>query len=320
MKASCGKIAILGPGAMGQIMAATLSSIVPKPVLVDYRPDRARRLNRTGIKIVEQDDSQIKTFRVRVAVPEDTGKVSWVILLVKSYHTADTLDALKTISSPGTMILLLQNGIGQEDVVKEVVPEENIALGITAHGAAVEGNVVRHSGIGMTVIGPLDADNPYAFRKCEELAAVMNSAGWETDTVYDIAPYRWKKLIANCAINPLTAITGVCNGELYYDKSLRKIMNQVAIEAFETALAAGIKLDCSAEDMLKFVQDICLKTACNRSSMLQDISAGRMTEIDNINCAVLRIAELYGISVPGNEILSVIIKKMEMMEKNKKKD
>ncbi len=306
------KIAITGPGAMGRLLASHLWQAKQSTVLIDHRPDRAERLDKHGITVVMDGETSPRTFRPTVsAYPEKAGIMDWIIVLVKSYHTADALPALKAMSDGDTMILSLQNGMGQEDILKREIPETRIALGVTAHGAAIYGDSVKHSGKGMTFIGPLKKGDPAGLAKCRKLAELLNSADWKTMAVEDIAPCRWKKLVANCAINALTAITGVKNGELVRDSKLEHVMLMAAREAHDTACAAGVNMDVSQDEILEFVKNICNNTAENRSSMLQDITSGRRTEIDFINMAITDRAAKLGLPVPVNETLSAIIKQME---------
>lgn len=310
------KTAIIGPGAMGQLLASHLYGVCPSLLLIDHNVQRAETFNKKGIKIIRDGEDTPSVFMTEVsACPEEAGIMDWIVIFVKSYKTEEILHTVKAMSGGNTMILSLQNGIGQEEILKREVPAERIVLGITAHGAAIYKDCVKHSGKGMTFIGPLEHENEKTFNLCAEFAEILNKAGWETRAVRDIAPYRWKKLIANCAINALTAITGVKNGELARDEELRHIMLLAAEEAWHTARASGIDVDTSLDETLDFVKDICIRTAENRSSMLQDVTAGRRTEIDYINKTVTVKARENGVNVPVNETLTAIIKKREFKRK-----
>lgn len=317
MSESCEKICIIGAGAMGQLLASDLSVAGISPMLLDYKVERACELTQKGLKI-QRDGGELYTHFVNVTVsPDRYNKMDWIIVFVKSYDTEGVLKSVRAMSDGSTMVLSLQNGLGHEKILKNAVSEQQIVVGITAHGAAVYDGYVRHAGRGITVIGPAYSPNTLILNRCLELASILNKAGWETFVEREIYPYRWRKLIANAAINPLTAVTGVNNGMLATDQNLNSVLRLVVRETLKIASALGVNIEFSEEDAISFVEGICVKTSENRSSMLQDITAGRRTEIEYINGAIIKAARACGIDTPINDTLSALV---TFMEKNKKKE
>jgi 2-dehydropantoate 2-reductase len=181
---------------------------------------------------------------------------------------------------------------------------------VTTEGALREGpGEVRHTGEGTTWIGPFSEELAHpgiAAKLMEKLKDAGISIEWENRIVRRI----WEKVMVNCAINPLTALLRIPNGGLLHSDDARFLMKSIVEEAVSVARAEGIALE--AEDMLKRAEEVCRKTAVNRSSMLQDVERGRLTEIDWINGEVVRRGARAGIETPVNQTLVRLIHLLEM--------
>ena len=126
----------------------------------------------------------------------------------------------------------------------------------------------------------------------------------------------WTKMLANVAINALTAITGLYNGELLELEETKAVMLKAVDEAVAVAKAMGIKL--LVDDPHEFVLGIARATATNKSSMLQDVERGRRTEIDAINGMIVHYGRELGIPTPVNEVLVAAVKGIELRMKKRK--
>jgi 2-dehydropantoate 2-reductase len=267
------KLTIIGPGAMGCLLAAMLYKQDCPVSLLDYRPDRAERLKKAGIQVMSAMDIWT-AFPNVAAEPESFGVQDWVIVFVKATQTADAVKRIGPLIGPGTLIVSLQNGLGHESTLSEIVKPEQIALGITAQGATLlnEGHI-RHAGSGPTMLGLVS-----------------------------------HKLIVNVGINALTALSGLTNGKLpQYPESLR--LQELAVaEAWKLSLKKGIALGLSLEETIDMVNSVCKATAENRSSMLQDRIKNRPTEIDYINGAITGMGRKFGVATPVNEALTLLVR------------
>lgn len=300
------KIAVVGPGAMGCLLAASLERAGKTVALLDYRSDRTERLLASGIT-VEDKNGQWDAQLTITADPASLGVQDWVIVLVKAQDTVNVVGALSSIVGPKTLILSLQNGVGHEEVLSRVIRPEQIALGVTSHGATLlsEGHV-RHAGEGPTRIGLIRPSDAFA-SSLVSLAGQLEEAGWSTEVVSDIRPHLWQKLVVNAGINALTALTGLTNGGLLDHPEALRLQELAVREVWAVAQSLGVITELSPEEMLAVVRSICTATANNRSSMLQDRLRRRPTEVAFINGAVVQFGLKSGIPTPVNEVLTLLI-------------
>jgi len=300
------KIAVVGPGAMGCLFAAFLSKSDEEVWLLDRQKERAQKINQQGI-IVEGISGNWQAKVKTTADAQDIDKPDLVIISVKSYDTKEATISTKSLVGENTHVLTLQNGIGNIEIIGEVVGNEMVIGGVTNQGATLlaEGHI-RHAGKGETVIGRIDGKIPAEMRSIRE---IFNKAGLETRISRDIKGLLWSKLIINVGINALTAITRLNNGRLIEFEGTRKILREAVTEAIRIAKRKRIKL--IYDDPLAKVEGVCEATAINVSSMLQDVLRKKRTEIDFINGVIVRQAQELGIPAPVNSILVDLVKTIE---------
>jgi 2-dehydropantoate 2-reductase len=141
------------------------------------------------------------------------------------------------------------------------------------------------------------------------LESLLRAAGFEVKVVENAQSLLWGKLVINAAINPLTAILRVPNGELLQLPAARLLMAELAKEAAAVGLAHGASLPF--EDPVAAVENVAQRTAANRSSMLQDVLRGAQTEVDAICGAIVRNGEEKGIPVPVNRAMVHMLETMK---------
>lgn len=304
------KVGILGAGALGSLLAAYLTrSQAAAAVWLLARSERPASVS-------------VDRWSVPVTVLREASEpVDLLIVLVKSYDTAAALAWADGAIGPETVLLTLQNGLGNAEVLAERVGPERVLAGTTALGARLVGpGMVRLGGVGETVIAPWGAAvrqgsfgaqqghsdggegslaSP-AERLLPEVLRLFQKAGLLVRGAPAAEPLLWAKLAVNAAINPLTALLGVPNGELLRRPFARAFLEAAAAEVGAVAMAAGISLP--VDPVLQALQ-VAASTAANRSSMLQDLEAGRRTEIEAINGAVVARAEALCVPVPVNRTL-----------------
>ncbi|MBN1625406.1 MAG: 2-dehydropantoate 2-reductase [Deltaproteobacteria bacterium] len=295
---------IVGPGAMGCLFSARLKMAGFDVTLLDYKRERAEELNRQGI-IVEGISGKYNAM-VPVIAGEITDRFDAILLCVKSYKTGEAGTALKKMLSSETIILTLQNGIGNIEILKDLFGEDMVLGGVTAEGATMLGSGrIRHAGQGTTVIGP----EGRAQGLPERIASALNRAGFQSETTDNIERLLWGKLVINAGINALTAVARLKNGRLPVLTGTSLIMEELVREA--EAVAAAKKILLPYEDPLARVTEVCRDTSGNISSMLQDILNKKPTEIDFINGAIVTEGEMMGIPTPANRMLANIVKAIE---------
>ncbi|MCJ7714953.1 MAG: 2-dehydropantoate 2-reductase, partial [Anaerolineales bacterium] len=221
------------------------------------------------------------------------------LVLVKSWQTERAARQLSQILDPDGIVLTLQNGLGNLEILSSSLGEERVAQGVTTCGATLIGpGLVRPAGEGVVSI--------QAHPRLNSLTKTLKKAGFAIKVVPDLNSLVWEKLIVNVAINPLTAILGIQNGKLLESQSAVNIMTLAAIEATEVAKAKGIPLYIN--DPGQEAQSVALATSNNLSSMLQDINRGAPTEIDFLCGAVTRIGRSMNVPTPVNHLLWQLIK------------
>ncbi len=295
---------IVGPGAMGCLFAALLKKAGHDATLLDYRQDRSDFINKQGIRV------EGVTGEYSVHVPAVTGEVSIttevVLICVKANQTRKTAEDLRSWIGNEASVLTLQNGLGNVEILGEVLGNNRILGGVTSEGATLLGpGNVRHAGKGETIIGPEGShEGPVA-----KIASVFNAAGFDTKTVKEVNDIIWGKLVINVGINALTAITRLKNGLLPDIEGTKKIMEQSVKEAVNVAQLKGVCLPYP--DPYERVLQVCHATADNVASMLQDVLKKRATEVEYINGAIVREAEVLGTSAPVNHTLTNLVQAIQ---------
>jgi 2-dehydropantoate 2-reductase len=301
------KLAILGPGALGCLMAALFSEAGEDVTLVDYRADRIARLRHRGFQVHTLEGGQ-RLIKVPLALAPEVGPCDVTILAVKAYQTKTAAQALPTLMSQGGIALTLQNGLGNlEEMARIVGPERLLAgvgfLGVTRQN---EGRII-YAGHGVIYIGVPEGSR-IARAEMAGVVDLFRRAGLDCQFREDIATVLWEKLVINVGINPLTALLRVLNGALIELPPAWEVAVAAAREAQGVAVAAGFNLTGDPETSLT---QVCTATAANRSSMLQDILAGRPTEIDALNAQVVIRAQALRLPTPVNDVLTRLIRAVE---------
>ncbi len=300
------KIAVIGSGAMGSIFGSMLSS-VSDIYLVTTNKDHVKAINAKGLK-VEKNDGTFKRYKLFATFDPGTinVKVDLAIIFTKSYNTREAAMSAVPILKQDGLALTLQNGLGNYDVIADVLGENRAVAGVTSHGGTlVSPGHVRHAGTGHTEFSGPEADP----EKIVRIAKIFNAAGIDTSISHDLDSLIWGKLIINVGINALTAILKVQNGILGTTPECEKIMKKAVAEAVE--IANALKINIPFDDPFEQVKKVCKNTAQNRASMLQDILSGSRTEIGVINRAVVAKGIETGIPAPYNLFLSEMIDALE---------
>jgi len=300
------RILIVGPGAMGSLFAVLLADAGNEVFVLDYKPDRAVKLNENGFRLHGISGERFRKIKVSSRADE-IPIVNYAFIWVKSYDTASAIRSIGYALGESGYVVTLQNGLGNADIIAERFGAERVIAGVTSHGATclAPGDVL-HAGAGETVIGTLSGRASEGVVEC---AGMLNDAGIQTRISEDIRSEIWGKLIVNAAINPLTAITGLKNGELIRHDETMRVMEMTVREGVKVASELNVPLPYP--NPMGRVVEVCRLTADNISSMLQDVMAGRRTEIDFINGAIAKLGRERKIPTPVNETLTNLVKVRE---------
>lgn len=227
------------------------------------------------------------------------GPFSKVLVPVKAYDVVNVVKTLLPHLADEAQLVLCHNGMGTlEPVAALLKPGQGLWFASTSHGAYKPHALhIIHSGQGNTILAPCND----AARNCTApIAAELTQALSPLTQVDDIQPYLWQKLAVNSVINPLTALHQCQNGELNQPQYQAQIKLLLA-EFVQVAAACGQLF--SGDRLYQLVQQVQSNTAQNFSSMLQDVSAGRRTELGAITGYLLQQAAAHQLAMPEHQAL-----------------
>jgi len=292
---------IAGTGALACLFAARIASSGSEVTMLGSWLEGLAALRQHGVRLLDLDGSN-SNYTVEV-IDESSNKRKFKqsLVLVKSWQTERVAIQLGRYLSADGIALTLQNGLGNDRVLMRMLPPEQVALGITTVGARMlEPGYVQFTGNGKVMLG--------AHPKLSGLAEDLQKAGFQVEMVSDPVSLLWGKLVINAAINPLTALLRVANGELLVRPEARELLAEAAREAALVASKQGINLPYP--DPVAMAEQVARNTSANYSSMLQDVMRGTTTEIEAINGAIVRAGEQIGVPTPVNRMLWQLVKSL----------
>jgi 2-dehydropantoate 2-reductase len=298
------KIGIIGGGSLGLLWAARLSQSAHVTLLC--RTDKqAEKIQQDEIVLTTLEGQEIKYSVSAEWISQSNHSADFdvLFLMVKQPDLDEVLANISRWAAKNTPIVAWQNGLGHLDKIQQHHFANCYAV-ITTEGARkFSDNHVQHTGAGYVLLGRASSID----RLDPTLASFFQQIGIQ---VVDQIEYEmWKKVAINCVINPLTALLEIPNGQLM-KSSLDSIINPIIHEIVQVAHVRGFQLQ--HEDIYHQVNDVCIKTAKNFSSMLQDILAKKQTEIASLNGMIVSYAEKYGVNASTNALLTQLIKAKSM--------
>jgi 2-dehydropantoate 2-reductase len=322
------KIGFIGAGAIGSLFGGYLAAAIENDDSIEIiffaRADHVNAINAGGLTLQRGGSfltlKNIKAFEnysnYKDSLSSDKeDQFEYIFITTKAYDTINVIRAYKNLIKTSKWVILLQNGIGNEYLVKPYVKNEKLVRIITSHGAILKKpGFVVHTGSGFTKMGlpfPEVYRNNRIIRESNKLSLnrlkmMLESSQIETEIVDDIIRYTWEKAFVNIGINAIGALTRLTNGALLKLNPLRVLMEAVVKEALNVAEAQELNFEEVKYVNLMF--SVAEQTASNENSMLQDINAKKPTEIDFLNGKVVELAAICGIDVPLNSVLTNLIK------------
>jgi 2-dehydropantoate 2-reductase len=302
------RVAIVGAGAMGSVFGVALAQTEADVVLVDVNAAHVAAINRAGLAVEAADGTTRQATGLRaVTDPADEAAVDLLFVFVKGVHTDAAMVAAAPLIGPSTVVVSLQNGWGNGDVVARHVDPRRIVVGTTLVSAGSLGpGRVAETASGVTKLGPFVGDD---LAGAERTAQVLRAAGLEVEVSTDVRRDIWTKLVLNAAANPTGALTGLHASALVEHAPMWQLVQALAREAVVVARAEGYDLDADA--MIASIREVLVNAGPSRASMLQDFDAGRASEIDVITGAVVRAAARHGIDVPHNATILALVQGVE---------
>jgi 2-dehydropantoate 2-reductase len=302
-------VAVLGAGAMGSFVGGCLATEDVEVTLLDINDLHIAAVRADGLKVV----TDVRSFNVRPGAmrPAELREApDLLIVLTKHGHTVEAMQAISDALSDKTWILTLQNGLGNQQLIERFVPRARVLLGVTTYPADFLGpGFVGSHGEG--IVRLMNADGvrrPVA----DEIALLFNASGQICSVDENLHSAIWSKVAFNCAMNSMAGTTGCTVGQLGSIPEGRQLALDIAAEVVVVANRSGVSLDVA--DVHATVNDALDHHTSHRPSMLQDLLAGRDTEIASINGAVVDVADRLGQPVPCTRALFALIRLIELRQ------
>ncbi|MDA8146508.1 MAG: 2-dehydropantoate 2-reductase [Thermaerobacter sp.] len=297
------RIGVVGVGALGTLFAVKLIAAGHEVVLHVPRETTRELILRRGLVLQRGRSKETARPAAVVADPAQAAPAWLVLFLVKAYATQEAAPAAAKLRAAGGVVLSLQNGLGNLEILQAVVGRARVLGGVTAQGAYLrEPGWAVHAGEGPTFVG--EAQGP-ATARVREVAALFTAAALPAQVTDDLEGQLWEKVLLNAGINPLTALLRGRNGMLREGPAAELLALAVA-EGAAVARARGVELP--HPDPVALARAVVAATARNRSSMLQDLTRGRPTEVEQISGVICREGERLGVPTPVNRVLALMVR------------
>jgi 2-dehydropantoate 2-reductase len=300
------KIAVLGCGAMGSIYAGLLADAGNPVLAISTNRAHVDAVNRHGLRISGASGDRI--VRLEACTVPPGGAVDLVIIAVKSAQAEAAAESAQPLIGPQTRILTIQNGLGAADAVAGVLGADSLIVGVAqGFGASLqEPGHAHHNDMKAIRMG---AYRNLAGEEVQQVAALWRAAGFDAAPVHDILAMQWEKLICNVAYSAPCAITGLTVGEVMDHPDIGAVSRAAATEAWTVAKARGVAI--GVDDPVALVREFARRMPRARPSVLLDLEAGRISEVDVINGAVAREAHKAGLQAPVNATLTALVRALE---------
>jgi 2-dehydropantoate 2-reductase len=298
-------VVIVGAGAMGCLFAARLQKVGATVTLIDNNAQRLALIAKEGLELV--DDSGSHSCRPGTSLAQDSrGPVDLVVLFTKGMHSAAAVSSIAQLAQFKPIALTLQNGLGNAEILADTFGADRVLKG-TAHvpaDLAPPNKVVSHGFADVHVGGHVTAAQGLA----DPVAELFTRGGFKTVVSHNIEADVWEKLAFNAALNALAMITQSINGALGVAGG-RRIARAIVQETVSVAGKIGLHL--VAEQIEQTIDMALVQHPLHKASMLQDRENGRPSEIENINGAIVRVGEKYGVATPVNATLADLVRIIE---------
>jgi 2-dehydropantoate 2-reductase len=287
-------VLIVGSGALATLFAARLSAAAVNVTMLGTWQESLAALGKNGANLDGEGSYPVRA----IDDPVDCKGAEIALVLVKSWQTERAACQLAGCLAKDGLAVTFQNGLGNDEILSRNLGLRRVSRGVTTLAAALLGpGIVRSSGGGVLTLE--------AHSRLTALEDVLRVANFDIDVVEDLQPFVWGKLMVNAAINPLTALLRVKNGELLANPPACELMGKLARETASVAQALGVILPFLVPE--RAVEEVAQNTSENISSMLQDVRRGAPTEVDFINGAVIRTGRMNKVPTPVNEVIWSLI-------------
>lgn len=304
MKPSIEKVAIIGAGALGAAYGSILYEMDSGCVCFIASGERYEKLKRDGVVV------NGKRYAIAVARPEEATPADLLIVAVKHHHLDQAIGEMKKAVGPATTILSVMNGIDSEDRIGAVYGMDTVVYGLTLGIDAVrDGNSVNYTNQGRIFFGEAkNADMTDRVRRIHEL---FDRAGIAHVIPPDMIRSLWFKYMVNVGANQASAVLRANYGALRSSSEARDLMDSAMREVIR--IAGAIKVDLSEKDIGDWYKVLEGLNPEGKTSMFQDVEAGRKTEVEMLAGTVIELGKRYGVATPVNHRLFEELKRIEAL-------
>jgi len=302
------RLAVVGIGATGCVLAAALLGKYPETVLIGRGAEQGEILKKEGLKVSGTLTFQgaVKNFSNRISALGHFNP-TLIFLSTKTFHLQEVLEELENIYRPGMKIIPTQNGLGTEDLVADRFGPEavfrislNFGVSLKSPGVATAAFFNRPNHMG----GFVQENREPGF----QIAKMLTDCGLETEFVNDIRRYVWKKMIMKCTMASICAITNLTIKEALDFPPTREIAFACFQEAMAVSKAVGYDL---GEDYLKQTLVYLNKVGSHKDSMCHDIENKKPTEIDFLGGKIVDYGHAKGVPTPFYVAMTNLVKTFE---------
>lgn len=306
MKEHIDSVYILGLGALGSIYAERLYNMSPDAVRIIAEPGRAKALAQSGLTI---NGKAYDFTYVDPAAPNAPADL--ILVAVKSTHLLQAARDLRPFIGKDTIVLSLLNGISSEEIIGEEIGINHLLYSYGLGMDAVrEGSAIRYANAGRVIFG--EKRNETLTPRVRAVKDLFERAQIPYEIPVDMQKALWFKFMLNTGINQVSAVLKSPYGPFQRDGEPRRLMLSAAEEVF--ALSRVLNIGLEPGDIDSFLKIIDTLHPENKTSMLQDIEAGRKSEVDLFAGTVIQLGKKYNVATPVNEMLYRIIQALEEMK------
>jgi 2-dehydropantoate 2-reductase len=300
------RVAVIGAGAMGSFFGGLLAKGGADVTLVDVNRAHLDAIAGSGLRIDTDDGA--RTIRLRAVSPDKVadgieGRFDLVLVFTKTMHTRAALSPLAHLIAPDTFLMSVQNGLGNKENLLDFAEASRVVIGMTTYPAdmVAPGHVASHGFGKVRFMSGDGSPSPMLGR----IANAFRAGGLDGASDPLVERQIWEKVAFNAALNTIAAVTRATVGGIGARAETRRLAHAIAAEVVEVAHATGIEADGGAVHAL--LDEAMDKHLTHKPSMLQDVLAGRQTEIDAIAGAVIRHAEKAGVAVPSVRAMHALV-------------
>lgn len=296
------KTAIIGAGALGATYGSLLFAMDPASVCLIASGERYNRLERDGVTV------NGTTSRITVVRPEEATPVVLLIVAVKYHHLDQAIAEMKQAVGPATTILSVMNGIDSEERIGAVYGMDTVLYGLTLGIDAVrEHNAVTYSNLGRVLFG--EKQNSILTPRVKQIRDLFNKAAIAHDIPLDMLRSLWFKYMINVGVNQVSAVMGLTYGAIRASNEAKQLMDAAMHEVI--SLAQAMQIDLAEQDIAAWYNVLETLGDSSKTSMLQDVEAGRKTEVEMLAGTAIALGGQHGIPTPVNQRLFDELQRIE---------